>query len=238
VSPVALVLATVVVLLGSAIQGSVGFGFSLLAAPLLVLVDPGLVPGPMILPSFFLNLLVMQREQVPGAWKATTWPGIGQVPGAVAGAAILALVAEDRLTVFFAALILVAVGLSVSGLHPRRTPATLLGAGVLSGFMGTAVGIGGPPLALLYQRATGPEIRAAMSRFFLLASVTSIIMLRAFDRFDGGDLIEGLLLVPGALVGYLVSGQLAGRLDRRRMRIAVLTLSAASAIVALLRGLF
>src|SRR5690606_17755869 len=41
-----LILALVVLFVGSAIQGSVGFGLNLFAAPLLVLIDPGLVPAP------------------------------------------------------------------------------------------------------------------------------------------------------------------------------------------------
>lgn len=232
------VLAILVVLVGSAIQGSVGFGLNLFAAPLLVLIDPSLVPGPSIVASSLLNLLVIRRERAPHVWREMRWPMIGLVPGTAAGAAVLALVARTNLTVFFAVLILVAVGLSLSGLHPRRTPRTLAAAGVLSGFMGTAVGIGGPPIALMYQKATGPELRAALSRFFGVAGLLSILLLTAFGQFTWSDLGNGLLLLPGAAFGYLLSSRLLHHVDAGRVRIAVLSLSGASAIVALLLAIF
>lgn len=232
-----LALAFAVVLVGSAIQGSVGFGLSLFAAPLLVLIDPMLVPGPAIVGSSVLNLLVMRREDANGSWQELRRPIAAQVPGAVAGAALVALVATDNITIFFSLMILLAVGLSISGLHPQRSPRNLLIAGAASGFMGTAVGIGGPPLALLYQRADGPTIRSRLSRYFACASVVSLTMLALFGQFTADDLRTGLLLIPAAALGYLASSVLLGHVNAAVVRVAVLALSAASAIVALVRSL-
>jgi uncharacterized protein len=237
VTPLQHGLAFLVVLVGSAIQGSVGFGLNLFAAPLLVLIDPSLVPGPTIVSASVLNLLVIRRERAPHAWREMRWPIIGQVPGAIAGAAVLAIVAKANLTIFFSVMILLAVALSVSGLHPPRNRGTLVIAGLVSAFMGTAVGIGGPPIALLYQRATGPEIRAALSRFFGVGAVISLVMLTAFGQFNVDDLINGLWLMPGAIIGFAVSGRVLHHVNRQHVRIAVLSLSAVSAVVALIRAL-
>jgi len=231
------VLAFLVMLVGAAVQGAVGFGSNLVAAPLLVLIDPQLVPGPAITASLLLNVLVLRRERAPHVWREIAVPVIGQVPGAVAGAAVLALVAKANLAIFFSILILIAVGVSISGLHPPRNRVTLIIAGFAAGFIGTAVGIGGPPMALLYQRANGPEIRAALSRFFGIGGVISLAMLTAFGQFHLDDLLISLSLMPGTIVGYLISGKLLGHVDRGRVRIAVLSLSGASALVALVRAL-
>jgi len=56
----------------------------------------------------------------------------------------------------------IAVLLSVSGLSLRRTDSNLVGAGVVSGFMGTVSGIGGPPIALVYHTSL-PRYCAARS---------------------------------------------------------------------------
>jgi uncharacterized membrane protein YfcA len=232
-----LILALVVLFVGSAIQGSVGFGLNLFAAPLLVLIDPMLVPGPAIVASGFLNLLVIRRERAPHAWRQMRWPIACQVPGALAGAAAVALIAADDITIFFSILILIAVGLSISGLHPARTPRNLGIAGSVSGFMGTAVGIGGPPIALLFQRASGPEIRAALSRYFAAANVISLTMLALVGQLTFADVRAGLLLVPAVVLGYFASSALLGRVDAGSVRVAVLGLSGGSAIVALVRAL-
>ena len=232
-----LILALAVLFVGSAIQGSVGFGLSLFAAPLLVLIDPTLVPGPAIVASGVLNLLVIRRERAPHVWKQMRWPIAFQVPGALLGAVAVAVVAGDNVTIFFSILILIAVGLSISGLHPARTPRNLGIAGAVSGFMGTAVGIGGPPIALLFQRATGPEIRAALSRYFAAANVISLMMLALVGELTVDDVRAGVVLIPAVILGYLVSSRLLGRIDAGAVRFAVLGLSAASATVALVRAL-
>ena len=45
-----------------ALQGSLGFGANLVAAPILVLLHESFVPGPIIVATAVLNLLVMRRE--------------------------------------------------------------------------------------------------------------------------------------------------------------------------------
>src|SRR5690606_18199825 len=122
-------------------------------------------------------------------------------------------------------------------LHPARTPRNLSIAGAVSGLMGTAVGIGGPPIALLFQRATGPEIRASLSRYFGAANVISILMLAVVGQMTLDDVATGVRLMPAVLAGYLASSFLLGRIAARLVRIAVLGLSATSAVVALVRTL-
>jgi hypothetical protein len=48
--------------IASSLQASVGFGLALLAVPLLALVDPRLVPGPMLLAGSLLALASAYRE--------------------------------------------------------------------------------------------------------------------------------------------------------------------------------
>lgn len=237
VDVVAVVLASLVVLVGAALQGSVGFGMSLVAAPFLVLVDPSLVPVPINVVSLLFNLLVVRRERGEAHWQAVSWPLAGLVPGSAVGAIVLTALADrrDALTIVLAGLVLVAVALSAVGLHPRRRPGTLLGVGTLSGFMNTTVGIGGPPIALAFQHVSGPELRGALSRFFLAGQVASLLLLGVWGQVRAPDVWAGLALVPAALVGFVVSGRLTGHVDRGRVRAAVLVVSALAAVLAILR---
>jgi hypothetical protein len=57
---VQLVFAWAVVAVGAALQGAVGFGLGVIGAPLLVLIAPGLVPGPLLLVAFVLTLCSWQ----------------------------------------------------------------------------------------------------------------------------------------------------------------------------------
>ena len=58
-----------------------------------------------------------------------------------------------------------------------------MGAGALSGFMGTIVSIGGPPIALLYQNESGPSLRGTLSAFFVVGVALAIIGLCAVRTF-------------------------------------------------------
>ncbi len=78
-----------VVVVGSALQGAVGFGLGLLGAPLLVFVDPSLVPGPLLAAALFLTILVAFREHAAIDFRGVSWALMGRVPGTFLGAAVI-----------------------------------------------------------------------------------------------------------------------------------------------------
>jgi uncharacterized protein len=228
-------LAFLVMAVGAALQGILGFGANLLAVPLLLLIAPALVPTPVIAASLLLNLLMTWREKGVQHWRAMRWPLFGLLPGSVTGAIAVAVASKQGLTVFFGVLVLVAVGLSASGLHPRRTRINLGLAGALSGFMGTAVGIGGPPIALVFQRSSGSELRGVLSRFFLVSSAVSLALLAAVGQVSVDDARRALTLMGGVVVGYAASGHLTHRVADRHIRGGILILSALSALIGIAR---
>ena len=54
--------------LGACVQGSIGFGLGLIAAPVLALIDPSMVPGPVLAAGVPLTLAVLVR----GARRSTS----------------------------------------------------------------------------------------------------------------------------------------------------------------------
>ena len=231
------ILAFGVLAAGAVVQGTVGFGINLVAAPILVLIDPHLVPVPIIVASLVLNLLVGRRDRGERPWHAMRWPIAGQIPASVAGAATVAVVSERGLAVLFGVLVLIGVALSVVGGHHRPTSRLGFAAGAASGFMGTTTGIGGPPIALVYQHEPGPQLRAALSRFFAVGSVAALASLLVFGQFHLSDLALAAGLLPGVVVGFWLSRHTVHRLDRAWLRPALLAVSGASAVVVLVRAL-
>lgn len=231
------VLATVVMLAAASLQGAIGFGANLFAGPLLLLISARFVPGPMIVAAGILNLLVARREgnaAVDTRVMTAVW---GQVAGAVAAGVTIAVVSERVLSLLFAGVVLLAVVLSAAGWVLELSRASLIGAGTAAGFMGTVAGIGGPPMALLYQRADAATLRATMARFFIAGTIVSVTTLLVVGELDGGAVGPTLWLLPGMVGGFLLSRHLAGRLDRGSARPAVLILSGLSAVAVVLREL-
>ncbi|MBF0165828.1 MAG: sulfite exporter TauE/SafE family protein, partial [Magnetococcales bacterium] len=58
------------VYLGAVVQAALGFGFALISAPLLKLIDPGLLPGPLMVAGMLLNMAMGAR----GLKAAEKWP--------------------------------------------------------------------------------------------------------------------------------------------------------------------
>ena len=134
-------------------------------------------------------------------------------------------------------MILAAVAASLAGLHVAPSERTLTLAGLLSGFMGTTAAVSGPPMALLYQRASGPALRATLARFFLVASVLTILALVPAGKLDRHAVGRAGHGPWRAVIGFACSGRLIGRVDRGLTRIAVLVVSGVSALAVLLRVL-
>jgi uncharacterized membrane protein YfcA len=230
-------LAALIFAAGAAVQGAVGFGANLVAAPLLVLLEEGFVPGPVIVASGVLNVLLAWRSG-PGHVDPSVDVAIaGQVAGSVVAGAIIAMLPADALSIVFALLVLVAVAVVMRGRRLSPTRSHLAGAGVASGFMGTISGIGGPPIALAYLGLDGPALRATLARYFLVGNVVAIPTLIVAGSLDQDDIPACLVLVPGAVLGFLVSGWLARHADRATLRPIVLTLSTLAAVAVIVRTL-
>ncbi|MFN2425388.1 MAG: sulfite exporter TauE/SafE family protein [Candidatus Binatia bacterium] len=229
--------AAVAVAFSAWIQGSVGFGYALVSAPLLALVAPQMVPGPIMLSSMLLSLASAVREHPSIDRRGVSLALLGRIPGVAIGAGALAYLAADTMSVVFGAVVLLAVALSISGLRLPLTTRTLLGTGFVSGVMGTMTSIGGPPIALVYQDAEGPALRATLNTYFALGSAMSIPALALAGHFGRDQLVDGLLLMPATAVGFALSGASRSYLDRGRTHAAVMAVATISALAVVLKEL-
>ncbi|MEN3534157.1 sulfite exporter TauE/SafE family protein [Microbispora sp. ZYX-F-249] len=217
------------VFIGAVVQGGVGFGLGLVAAPLITLLDPSVMPGAVQVVNLAMPVFTLARE-----WRRTEWRGagfalLGRLPGSAVGALVVVYVSTAALGVLVGVMVLVAVALTARAVSVPRNGATLTVAGFLSGITGTATGIGGPPIALVYQSARGPQIRATLATYFCLSAAQSLVILAALGRLPGRALAAGAALVPFVLLGFAVSGPLRRYLDGGRVRAAVLTVATVSA---------
>ena len=228
--------ACVVVAVACAVHGAVGFGMNLLAVPVLAVLDPALVPGPAVAAGLVLSVLIVAREPAP-VDRRLGWAVVGLVPGNALALVVLATVPVSALAVLTGVLVLVAVAASAVRLDLSPDRGSLFGAGTASGFLATAAAIGGPPLALVYARSSGPRLRSNLSAFFVVTAATSLVALAVTGHFGAEAWRSSAVLVPGVLVGFLASGPIRGFVDRGRTRPAVLILSAVAGVVAIVQGL-
>jgi uncharacterized membrane protein YfcA len=231
-----LAVAGVVVALGGLLQGLIGFGLALVAVPLLALLDPVLVPVPVLVVASAHAMMSLVREFGHVDWRGVGWAMLGRLPGTVVGIWIVDSLDPQSFGVVVGAAVLACVLLSVISWRPQPTPPSLVTAGVASGSFGTATSIGGPMVALLYQNQSGPQVRATLAAFFTLGSVVSIIGLTATGNVTSHQLWAGLALIPFLVAGFLLSGPLRKRFDAGGIRTPMLVVAGASAVVLIVRS--
>ncbi len=223
-------------LLGSVVQGVAGFGVALLAAPVIALVEPALIPVTLLLATAGLPVMSVAREYRDVDWRGLSWALVGRVPGTVVGTWAVVALTPRALALVVAATVLAAVALSMARWQPEPTPRGLLVAGLASGAFGTSTGVGGPPIALLYQRQSGPRIRATLAAYFTIGIGMSLAALATAGRVHRDDLLTAAVLLPFLAAGFLLSNPLRRVLDQGRTRTTVLAISAASAVALGLRA--
>jgi uncharacterized membrane protein YfcA len=225
------------IMLASALQASIGFGIGMLAAPIVALVDPALIPGTLIMVAAFVTLIVVVREREAIDLHGTGWALVGRIPGTIAGALLLAMLPERGLAILLALVVLSGVALTSFGWIPVPRKRNVVLAGAASGVLGTATAIGGPPMALVWQRNEGARLRGTMSGFFLVGSIMSIAALAATGAVNRHTIWMFAVLIPAALAGYVLSRGLNRVLDPKRLRWLAIGVSALGAVVLIGREL-
>lgn len=217
-------------LAGATVQGAIGFGMNLVTVPVLALVAPEALPVAPIVFGVPISIAMARHERAemdrPGFAALVT----GRVPGTVLGALLVAVASTAGLRVMVACFILaIAVMSAIAPPIPVRR-GTQLVVGAISGVTGTSAGIGGPPVALLYQHHRGPTMRSTLAATFLVGTVMSMSALLLSGAVELAAVVLGGALAPMVVAGTLLGRRLHDLLERGWLRPAVLVFSAASAI--------
>ncbi len=228
-SPAVALVCVAIAFVGAAVQASVGIGFGLLASPILAMIDTAFVPGAILVAIIPLTLSVSIGSFSQIDHRGAGLAVLGRVPGVVAGAIVAASVSDRSIAIGLGCVVLIAVAMSVWLPSVPVTPVRTVAAGSVSGFMGTTTGVGGPPMALLYQRTDPAVVRATLSAYFFAGTLMSIVALTIAGDIGVRQLRLALLLVPGVLLGVVASRWVKQHLMGPWFRPSLLVLCAASA---------
>ena len=224
------------VVIGAVIQGSIGFGYALVAVPAMVLLLPWAVPVAPLVLAFPMTVLMSAKE-----WRSIDLGGFalitgGRLVGTIAGVILLVLVPKGYLSTLTGLLIMAAALGSFLKPDFEVRNSTRLTGGIASGVVGTVAALGGTPLALVYQDRSGAELRSTLAISFVVGIAMSLVGLGLAGKVEGRHVVLALELLPGLLVGLWASRWVAKRLDERWLRPAVLIFAAVAGLVIILLG--
>jgi uncharacterized membrane protein YfcA len=230
------VVALAVVLIGALVQGTIGFGLNLFAAPFIALVIPEALPVTLVLVAWPVGAITALREHHALDRAALPWLLGGAVPGTLVGLLIVTQAGPQELAVIVGVVTLLGVGLSVvtPPLDVTRTSAGV--AGFVGNVTGTAASVGGPPVALLYQHHRGPTVRSTLGVFFSVSATFSVIGYAATGEITGDRVLLSLALFPAMLAGIWASRHFHHLVDHHWLRPAMLVMCTVAGTAAILRG--
>ena len=230
-------LAFLIVTFGSFVQGTAGFGLALLVGPMLVMIDPVFLPGPVVLIVGLLTVLMAFRESKSVNRQNVKKTVLGYVLGTVGALVLLSSLPRRETALLLGGLILTAVGISVAGVRVKPTRRVLFSAGIMGGFMGTISGVGLPPVAIALQNESGPGLRGTLAYVGILYISMAVVGLVAVGQLGIRELYLGLCLSPGVVAGYLLAGKATRFVDRGLLRPAVFLISGISAVALIVRNI-
>jgi uncharacterized membrane protein YfcA len=229
-----------IVIAAATVIGTVGFGFGLVAVPVLLLY---LEPQQTVVVSNSLIGIVMAMVLVRTWRHLELRASVGLVLGGMAATPIGVLALNSasagalRVTI---AIVIIFLGiLSLSNIQlpfAQRRPAGPV-FGFLTSLAVTTIGIGGP-LGAIYsiaQRWKAETVRAVLALFFLTSDLMAFGLYAATGLVGRDTLANIGIMTPGLLVGFGVSAVLVNRINERIFRYAVVAVIVVAGSVILVR---
>jgi uncharacterized membrane protein YfcA len=237
-----LVLTLLIAFFGGIVAATAGFGFSLVAAPpLLLMYEPVQVTAMLLIVTIATRWMLLvdtwrtTRVRTIGAMLPAAWVGIGL------GILIVRDVEPDYIKLLASSVVIVAALLMMRGWRPHRANSPAAGpvAGFLSGILSPTTGMDGTPVVLLF---TGRDydiatFRSTITAYYYLIAPVSILVLAQQGLLTRDDVWRALAVVPPVVLGLYLGQRLVRRLSVERFRSIVFGLLLVSGLVGVLAAL-
>jgi uncharacterized membrane protein YfcA len=236
---VMLLIAFFIVLVAAVVQAATGFGFSLVAVPLLTLVaGPRLAIVASALPALLLASITLVRDRGHVRWRTAGALLTTLVAGMPIGLLLLHVLSDRALSLFVAVAVVSCATLVWRNPRLPRGLAPIVAAGLTAGVLSTAAGPNGPPLmAAMQTMRYGPrELRGTLAAVFSLGGVLGISGFVLTGALTSQAALVGTVAGPAVLLGWWIGNHLFERIDMIRFRQAVLVILIASCLLSVARA--
>ncbi len=209
-----------VIFVATLIRSTLGFGEALVAVPLLALRIPVAVAAPLaVLVSVVVAGVIVAQDWRRIEFRSAAGLVVASLVGIPIGVLLLASTADHVVKLILGAIIgsFSIYSLTIGGaLHLEEDhTAWLLGCGFLSGILGGAYGMNGPPLAIYgaLRRWSPRQFRATLQGYFLPASLAGLAGYAWIGLWTPEATRYFVLSLPAVIVAIVVGRILNHRLE-------------------------
>ncbi len=206
------------ILLGSVVQSLIGFGMAVVAAPLLFMIDPRLVPVPLLLQGTTISVMNYWRYRANANLRSVSLALLWRVPGSLLGLWLLLHFQHNLLSVLIALAVLMGVATTLTQRSLPVNRWSLSAAGFLSGIFSTTAAIGGPPMALLLRNQQTASLRANLSAFFTVSCLISIAILAVAGQINRQHLYLAASLLPAVFLGFQLAKRFTHYIEKHHVQ--------------------
>lgn len=218
-----------VMLLAAACASLMGFGFNLMAAPMIVIALDASDGVPALMIAYMpLGIAMCIHRRADVDWRRViTWL-VPALPGLALGIWFLRDADASTLKRFIGSVTIVSTLLLLL-IRPRPLPcekAWWTCAGGLSGILGGSAGMSGPPIVLLgiYLRADPRRLRADMICYFTILCAIALLGYWQQDMLSRTSFRCAAAGIPGLIVGFFAGNWATRHLTDERFRRAAAAL--------------
>ncbi|MFC6336643.1 sulfite exporter TauE/SafE family protein [Pseudomonas karstica] len=169
-----------------------------------------------------MNAAIAWRERKAIDFRGSSWITLGRFVGTFGGVWILFWLPLSQLNLL--------IGLSTiaaclaTWIAPSFVPGrrALISTGLITGITETATGVGGPPLALVYQHSPVATLRGSVALCFLVGELISLVVLAAGGHLHAKQISPVLTLCFPLALGVIASYWARHLINEQRLRRFVL----------------
>ncbi|MBF0289108.1 MAG: sulfite exporter TauE/SafE family protein [SAR324 cluster bacterium] len=219
-----IVIGSIVVFVGSLVQGSVGFGFALIIVPTLLLILPQEHVTPVVvLLSLALNGVALYECHRILQKKTVFLLSISGILGVPFGVYLLQEVNAQAFKLIVGVLIVILACLLKTGWKrsPRnQTVAGFFPVGFVSGIMNGSIALNGPPVILFFThiKLEKEVFRANLLGYFFISNCFTILYFVYSDLIHQQILYDSLIYYPSLLLGTVVGIKVSKRIPEKIFR--------------------
>ena len=239
-SGVELFFSLLIVVAASTVIGTVGFGFSLVAAPVLLFyLEPQQVVVVANSLIALLMIMVLARTWNNLEFKASMGLVLGGMAATPIGVLVLNSASPSALRITIAIMIIILGLFSLKNVQLPFVQSKMSGPvfGFLTSLAVTTIAIGGP-LGAIYsisQRWKPDMVRASLALFFLASDLVAFPLYAATGLVEKDTLANIGLLIPGLIIGFFMARMIITWINERIFRYVVVAVIVVAGSVTLIR---
>ena len=224
-----------ILILSSILQMATGVSVGMIIVPFLAMISYTLIPVPIVFASLTLTIMMTYQGREYIDTRNTPEISIGMLIGIFIALYLLKNIHFEYLGLIFGLFILLSVFISL------KIKAFTLGkkvnytGGIIAGIMGTMAAVGGQILALLFQHYSVNALKANLAFLYTIFSVVMLVTFYLFDKFTYSQMISGIYMMPGFIIGFFISPIFAKYFNPKYSKTVVLSMATFGALTLIIK---